>query len=425
MRSAKAAYNMLSVSAMQAEDGINIFKSPDMTLMVGDGDYLKLNRRRETNLDELNGQEEADAVYDNGGTSELSLNFTKLQPHQLAFLLAYGLGACNTIAAGTGYEHTITPVNGEFEAARALPTFTAVQRLGKTINHRRMASMAIDSVSLSLPLDGWVSATGQAVGTGKYEDSTTEEVIVAAGNATSITLSGAVLGTTAAERLDAVQTVRASIDGAWVHAAINAVSDDAAGAVITIEPVSVTTDDVEYRVLYNPPNPAWADYSGRVTETPLKVSQACLKLGGTWDGSAFQGGWEIKEDFRGFEYSLTNTVSPLFTLCAGGDFAGRLNRDNRNQTIKLDRELKDMLLQQYAGSLEYFGLHLIAEGAEFAAGHKYTVELIFPRLAILDAPISTGDKVLAEAGDLQVLADATHGSVIAKIKNQVTGYAAL
>lgn len=424
MRSAKAAYNLLAVSAGHTEDGLNIFKDPDMTLMVGDSDYLSLDRRRETNADELNGREEADYIYDNGASSALSLSFSKLQPHQLAFLLAYGLGDITTVVAGSGYEHTILPIDGEYEEERALPTFTAVQRFGKTINHRRMASMMIDSVGLSLPLDGWVSATGKAVGTGKYEDSTIEVSVIAAANETTIVLPGEVAGGTDSARKDAVQRVRAKIGDAWKFTKVQAVSDDAA-AEITIEPMDDSGDDVEYKILYNPPTPAWANYDSRVMETPLKVNQFCLTLGGYYDGSSMVGGTELKHDFRGVEYSLSNSVSPVFSLCAGGDYAGMLSRDNRTQSITVNRELKDMLLQQYAGELEYFGLHVIAEGAEFDTGHKYTVELIFPRLAILDAPLSTGDKVIAEAGDLQVLADETHGSVIVKIKHQVATFASL
>ena len=64
------------------------------------------------------------------------------------------------------------------------------------------------------------------------------------------------------------------------------------------------------------------------------------------------------------------------------------------------------------------------KGDEFDTGHKYTVELVFPQLGVLSAPLSTTNKRVAEAGDLQVLEHATYGSVIARVKNLVATYAA-
>jgi hypothetical protein len=113
-----------------------------------------------------------------------------------------------------------------------------------------------------------------------------------------------------------------------------------------------------------------------------------------------------------------------FTPCAGGSYAGRAYRGGRSQTIKLSRELRDWLVQRYMGANEQFGLHLLCEGAEFDTGHNYTVELVFPQLGVLSAPLSTTNKRVAEAGDLQVLEHATYGSVIARVKNLVATYAA-
>ena len=87
-------------------------------------------------------------------------------------------------------------------------------------------------------------------------------------------------------------------------------------------------------------------------------------------------------------------------------------------------ELRDWLVQHYMAANEVFGLHLLCEGAEFDTGHSYTVELVFPQLGVLSAPLSTNDRRIAEAGDLQVLEHATYGSVIATVKNQVATLAA-
>ena len=250
-----------------------------------------------------------------------------------------------------------------------------------------------------------------------------EEEVTALDNVTSITLSGAVQGATAQERLDSVQAVRAIVDGGMKFATVTAVSG-VNPAVLTIVSLGGSGASTTYKVLYTPTEPAWATFPARVTESPLRVAQACLHLGGTWNGTAFVGGKAIGSEIKSFEYSLSNNLSVAFTLCAGGSYAGKAYREGRNQTVKLSREMRNMLLQHYMGSNEYFGLHLLCEGAEFDTGHSYTLELIFPRMGILGAPLSTDGKKIAEAGDLQVLQDGTYGSVIARVKNKVSAYAA-
>ena len=60
-----------------------------------------------------------------------------------------------------------------------------------------------------------------------------------------------------------------------------------------------------------------------------------------------------------------------------------------------------------------------ATGAEYEPGFSYFVEMIFPRCAVLNAPIKVGDKVMAEAGDFAVLEDDTYGSVIINVQNKI------
>ena len=85
--------------------------------------------------------------------------------------------------------------------------------------------------------------------------------------------------------------------------------------------------------------------------------------------------------------------------------------------------MRDFILQQAIKDNEYFGVYVKATGAEFETGKNYYVETVFPRVNVLKAPISVNDKVVAEAGDLKVLQDATYGSVRVKIGNKVSGYA--
>ena len=99
----RATKNLLAVSGQTAETGINTAQSADMSLLVGAGDYLNLDPRRDANADEMNGREEADTVYDLGALASGTLSFDKLQPHQAGLILGYGLGSVVTTAAGAGH----------------------------------------------------------------------------------------------------------------------------------------------------------------------------------------------------------------------------------------------------------------------------------------------------------------------------------
>jgi hypothetical protein len=424
MRNSRANLNLMAVSMLLSETAINTPQTLSHSLLVDVGDYLNLDVRRESNADEANGREEPDLIYDNGATASGSFNFNKLQPHQAGLILAYGLGSVSTAAAGSGYAHTITPINGDLDLARSNPSFTAAQRIGQTLNKRRFASCFIDSFSMTFAADDWVKAKADIKGTGLYADTVIEEEVEALDNATSLTLAAnGVQGATAAERLDNVQVVRATVGGGVQFATVSAVSA-ATPAVLTISSLGGSGATVTYKVLYTPTEPAWATFPARVAETPLRVAQACLYLGGSWSGSAFVGGKQLASELSSFEWTCNNNLAVEFTPCAGGSYAGRAYRGGRNQTIKLSRELRDWLVQRYMGANEQFGLHLLCEGAEFDTGHNYTVELVFPQLGVLSAPLSTTNKRVAEAGDLQVLEHATYGSVIATVKNLVATYAA-
>jgi len=147
MRSWRAQHNLLAVSANNAETAINTEQTLDTSMLVGMSDIINLEPKRETNADELTGYEEPDAIRDLGALSGVAMNFEKAQPQHFAFLLAYALGSIVTSAAGTGYEHVITPIANDLDAARSNPSFTAAMRYGSTVLKRRFASMFVDSLS--------------------------------------------------------------------------------------------------------------------------------------------------------------------------------------------------------------------------------------------------------------------------------------
>lgn len=426
MRSIRATHNLIAVSAYQKETAINTAQTLDLTIMANASDVITADRRREANSDDLTGMEEADLVYDLGQMSSLGLNFDKAQPQHFALLYGYALGNIASAAAGsTGYKKTITPMDGDLDWYRSLPSFTAAQRFGKTVAQQRWYSMFMDSVTATFARDSWVKITGQAKGTGKMDASITEESVTDSEDSTALTLAAnGVAGTTAAERLDAVHQVRAETSaGVWEDVTVTAVSD-AVPAVLTIAAPGAGAGDITYKILYAPVAEAWQTFPAAVTETPMRVSEMQFCIGGKWNGSAFEGGKCLGAGVNSVEHSLSNNGAVEFIPSAGGAYGGVYFREGREQTLKLDREFRDYMLQNWMDQNEYFGARIVCTGAEYESGQNYKVELVFPRLGLLSAPISVNGKRLGEAGDMRVLQDDTYGSVIVYVTNKQQYYAA-
>jgi hypothetical protein len=406
------------------ETAINTEQTVDLALLSDLSDAVNLEPRRETNADEATGHEEPTMVYDNGATSGGNRNFSKAQPQHFAFLLAYGLGSCATAAAGSGYEHTITPIDGDVDNDRSLPSFSLLTRFGKTVLKRRFISMFVDQVSATFAKDDWVKCNGTLKGTGKHVDNVVEESVTAPADSVSLDLAAnGVEGADASGRLDNIQRIRVELTvGVWTEVEYTAV-DALTPASITITAPSVDPGDVTYKILYVPTEGAEFDLPAAVKESPLRVAQMTAVLGGKWTGAAFTGGRAVSSEVNQIQYDLSNSLEINFVPGAGGAYAASSFRPARNQTLKVDRRFKDFILQQHMGDNDTFGFHILCQGAEFDVGHNYQVEFVFPRVAVLNAPISVNGKVLAEAGDFAVLEDDTHGSVVVKVKNLQTGYA--
>jgi hypothetical protein len=56
-------------------------------------------------------------------------------------------------------------------------------------------------------------------------------------------------------------------------------------------------------------------------------------------------------------------------------------------------------MQQKIIDNEYFGVQMTATGAEFETGKNYYVDIVFPRCAVLNAPLKINGNVLGEEGD--------------------------
>jgi hypothetical protein len=195
-------------------------------------------------------------------------------------------------------------------------------------------------------------------------------------------------------------------------------------AQITISAPGGTTSDVTYKVLYIPSEPSWCTFPSRVTESPLRVSKMTLTLGGKWNGTTYQEGKSVCKSFKQIEWTFNNNLDISFQPCQTGDYAGRAFRPARSQTLRIDREMRETILQTAIDNNETLSLYLLAEGALYDGANKYSVEIIFPSVGILNAPVNVDGKVLGEAGDIIIFEDTTYGSVIVNVQNLVATYAA-
>lgn len=427
IRNFLATHNLLAVSAKQREAAINTEQELDTILLADLNSILNYQALKFPNREELTGKEEADRLHDLGGRVAGGLTFSRAQPQDFAFLLAYGLGAVQTVPTGTtGYRHAIRPLSGEVDAARSNPSFTAAMRFGRQVLKRRFASCFVDQVKVEFPKDGWAKINGTVKGTGKVEDNTQVEDVTAPYNAGSLTLAAnGVAGADGAGRLSNVQAVQVlpPATQTWEEVAYLAVSD-AVPAVITITPPGGAADLTTYRVYYLPPESGWMDFPPRVEEPPLKVSNLTVTLGGRWDGNDFYGGRLLSAELRAITWTLKNNLTPETTPGAGVGYANRAFRSGREQSLKFDRDFRDFLLAQNLKDNDTLAVYLKAQGPEFETGLSYQVEMVFPRVAVMSSPVRVAQRRLGEEVEFAVLEDDDYGSVAAFVQNQVSSYAA-
>jgi len=422
-----ASYNLIGVSADVYESAINTARACNLGLLLDKSNICQIEPRRQHNGNEANGKEEPDRIDDLGGNSKMPFNFEKAQPQHFGFICGYGLGSVSVAAAGsTGYKHTIVPITFDLDAFRSLPSFPLVQRLGNQVLKERFTSMFVNDFTAEFAEDSWVKLSGNLLGTGLREDNVTEESITTLDTATSLTLAAnGVQGSDAATRLSNVHRIIAETSsGVWVDVAFSAVSA-ATPAVITITAPGAGAADITYKVMYIPTEAeSWHTFPSRVTETALRVVQFDVTVGGKWSGSAHSGGHSLGGELKKLTWKCNNNLKARFSPGSGNlNYADRCLRSGRVQTVDFDREFKDYIFQQHIDDNDTFVVYMLAEGAEYESGHKYTVEVIFPKVGVMSAKRGVADNRLSESPSLQVLEDSTYGSVIVNVKNMQAKYA--
>jgi len=425
MRNFMAPNNVIAVSANLRESAINTEQTLDTTMLWNMASLIDIDPRRQNNDSEAHGKEEVDTIYDRGALSIWPAAHDMAQPQNIAFLMAFAMGNVVSAAQGAGYKHIITPIAGSLDDNRDNPSFTAAQRYGNQVMKRRFASMFVDSVTTNFARDSFIKISGSVKGTGKYTDNVAKDTISAAGNATSLTLTAlGVQGADAATRLANIHRIRVQLaSGVWTEVAFSAVSG-ATPAVITITSPDGSATPVNYEILFVATEAGWMTFPARINESPLEVASTVFNIGGKWTGTAFAGGRSLSAEVKSLEHTINNNGEVQFVPGAGGAYGGRYMRGGRMQTIKLDREFREFIMQRHMIDNDTFGIYVKAQGALYDATYYYQTEYIFPKCAVLKAPLSVDGKRLAEAGDLQVLEDDTYGSAIITVQNLQASYAA-
>jgi hypothetical protein len=407
-----------AVSAFNAEDSLNAGSALDLSLGVAEGDLPSLEYTRETNKAEIkSGKRGADYIYNKGKTGSGSMTFEKVKAHELAFALAYGLGQSTVVAAGTGWAHTFTCRTDDMEKNRSLPSFSLAHRFSEVLD-RKFDGCLADGFTLTVTKGEFLKLALPYKATGKVTDSVYEESVTADDDATSISLSSGVFGTTAAQRLANVHRIVAE-DAADPdikrNVVITSVSDSTSAAVITVEPPGNAGTSVDWAVLFTKYG-GKQTFPARMTESPLKAVDTKIYVGGKWDGSAFQGGWLLDCDLESAEITCANAHEIKQCIGSGVEYGSTAITGDVAFTAKLNLAFRDMTWQNNLTKDTGFGLYIKCEGAIYDDPHKFTAEFIMPLCFLKTDPISLNGKRYAEALDIEIGQATGYGEMIAVVK---------
>ena len=424
MRNALATKNLVAVSAARREAVLNAWQECDRALLCSLESGLDLSPGREPSRGQDGFEEPAEAPRA-CQTARGVLAFERAQPQHFAILAAYGLGEVVSEALGAGFRHTITPLSGDLDAGRSNPSFTLAQAWAGVMK-RRFASCFVDRLTATFSRGEWCSLKAALVATGRAESNLAEDELVADRSTSTLTLSQAVQGGTPEERLASVHRVRAELStGEWHDVeAVSASGDDPARVTISAPGGS---GECRWRVLYAPrETEPWLSFPQPVAESPLHISQVSLSVGGRWDGAEVRGGRALNAELRRLDWALDNHFE-LSAAAGCPGYAGLALRGRREQKLTLTRDMRCGSLQHALGHAlgtdEPFCLQVIAEGAEFAPGLGFRVELIWPRLVLLACtPGAKGVRLTEEAACLPLEGEGVP-SVICRVTNAQAAYA--
>ena len=156
-----------------------------------------------------------------------------------------------------------------------------------------------------------------------------------------------------------------------------------------------------------------------LTEVYLKVGDATVTRGGTWNGTVFTGGTSINAACRSFRWSATQDIpDDLVYLMGGSTQMGRGERLRRSQTLQVVLEFSDDTEKAFVLDQTNMNLQINLAGAS----GSYAVKLIFPSITFSSVSMAGGTGVLLETLDAAVFHETTYGSVFAQVVNKEVDY---
>jgi hypothetical protein len=406
--------------------------------LLDEGSNLEVNEGRTDNTSEKSGYEEATRI--DLGVRELTgvLSQAKARPDFLAWLVAHFCNHHTEAAAGsTGFLHTSkidpTAETGSYQTTPAY--FTAAQKRGSIADFRRFTGNMINSLKLPFKMGSPLSVSADVLGIGDVDDQTYQEIVVGTKESTTLTLSKAVYG----ESINYIQ-VMADVDddGDYEHL-VTCVGIVNSTKVLTITAPSTGSTAINYMVTYRVINTEtgyeWADTATGITSTTefsIQTRNIKLVLFGKPAAASFSLGQTAGVELESLEYSGSWNARVLKSWRQGSTVVNEatgVQNGPLRQTIKLSRQMKDLLLTKFwkRGDDEgaQFSLYIECLGPEYESGQNYAFNVIVPRVGLMNRTMKVSNGLWVEEGDLLIMKDTKVGnlpSVTFQTRNQVSGY---
>ncbi len=157
----------------------------------------------------------------------------------------------------------------------------------------------------------------------------------------------------------------------------------------------------------------------RLAESYLAYSEANFTRGGSFDGSAVTGGTSISARVIDFAVEYKNNGKGVYHVGDGSGHVGSLRRGERYEiTLEANVEIEDRSDRTALIAGTEYALAIPIVGGIADSTHRYTIELIFPRVAYREAKKGLNEGILKVNAKYAVLADETHGALVINLINK-------
>ncbi|GEM_PF-2850603 len=398
----------------------------DYLIAFDEGSKIDISETRENNQAEKTGYWEPTRIETGEKEAAGTLTQNKSQPATLAWAFAM---MCNdhadATAGTTGHVHTSQMTYG-IEPAY----FTAVHQKGDIADMRRHVGVMIDTLGLTMTKGANLAATVGVKGLGKTDNRRITEVVSALDNVTTISYTNDIHD----ESVDNVTVWADTTGDGTPDKKVTVTVVDNTNNDLTITSLGGAGSSVDYHLVYTADKLVtgytWSDLSSisKIDEFRPRTRDIQLILGGSYDGTDIVGGEIAKCEISSVNYNYAaNSVSQK---CFRGsstaiDHSSHVDVGLINQTLTVDREIKDFIMDYWHESNMYpaFKIHAVSP-VEFESGHNYEIEIIIPKVGFTDNQQNVVEGKWSTQSSLTILKDDSvndYPSIIFKVKNQETG----